>query len=402
MGTHIVGQRRRWDKLETAERSSGSHKSPPMAILRSSRNDRKFHATEYPHAFARLPYTLSQCGKPNCPPSSDVLPRKVLDPSCGRTRRAQWCPRLVASPWAALRETHRWLQVPHLSNAEEPANEANRRDGNATCQSDRQSSFLRSSWPSPAAPPRAVRAQGSPQPSIDLPAPYGSATSFGQLPAGRAWGGTTAVAVDRDGKSVWVFERCGGASCANSNLPPILHFDPSGKLLASFGAGMFVFPHGITVDHEGNVWVADADGKNGKGHQVVKFSPTGKVLMTLGKAGMPGDAPGYFNRPTGVAIARNGDIFVADGHGGDSNARVVKFSKTGKFMTAWGKKGTAAGEFDTPHAIAVDSQERVYVADRSNDPDPGVRCERQIPRRVEAVRPPERGLCRCERRDLCR
>jgi hypothetical protein len=149
------------------------------------------------------------------------------------------------------------------------------------------------------ATPQAVWAQGSTQPSIDLPAPFGAAASFGQLPAGRNWGGTTAVAVDRDGKSVWVFERCGGSSCASSNLPPILHFDPSGKLLASFGAGMFVFPHGITVDDEGNVWVADADGKNGKGHQVVKFSPEGKVLMTLGKAGMPGDAPGYFNRPTG-------------------------------------------------------------------------------------------------------
>ena len=221
-----------------------------------------------------------------------------------------------------------------------------------------------------AALPGAARAQGSAQgsaqPGNDMPDPFGAATSFGQLPAGRAWGGTTAVAVDRDGKSVWVFERCGGSSCAASNLPPILHFDPSGKLLASFGAGMFVFPHGITVDYEGNVWVADADGKNGKGHQVVKFSPTGKVLLTLGKAGMPGDAPGYFNRPTGVAIARNGDIFVADGHGGESNARVVKFSKTGRFITAWGKKGSAAGEFDTPHAIAVDSHERVYVADRSN------------------------------------
>jgi DNA-binding beta-propeller fold protein YncE len=115
------------------------------------------------------------------------------------------------------------------------------------------------------------------------------------------------------------------------------------------------------------VWVADADGKNGKGQQVVKFSPTGKVLMKLGKAGMPGDAPGYFNRPTGVAIARNGDIFVSDGHGDDSNARVVKFSKTGKFLLAWGKKGSAPGEFNVPHAIAVDSHERIYVADRSNN-----------------------------------
>lgn len=214
--------------------------------------------------------------------------------------------------------------------------------------------------------PGAVRAQSAAPPSIDLPDPFGPAVSFGQLPAGRAWGGTTAVAVDADGKSVWVFERCGAESCADSKLPPILHFDPSGKLLASFGAGMFVFPHGITVDHDGNVWVADADGKNGKGHVVVKFSPTGKVLMTLGRAGMPGDAPGYFNRPTHVAIARNGDIFVSDGHGGDSNARIVKFSKDGKFLTTWGKKGSGPGEFDTPHAIALDSQERVYVADRSN------------------------------------
>jgi DNA-binding beta-propeller fold protein YncE len=187
------------------------------------------------------------------------------------------------------------------------------------------------------------------------------------MPPGWAWGATTTVAIDRDGKSVWEFERCGTESCLDSKLPPILHFDPAGTLLAAFGAGMFVFPHGIAVDPDGNVWVADADGKNGKGQQVVKFSPTGKVLMKLGKAGVPGDAPGYFNRPTGVAIARNGDVFVSDGHGDDSNARVVKFSKTGKFLLAWGKKGSAPGEFDVPHAIAMDSHERVYVADRSNN-----------------------------------
>jgi DNA-binding beta-propeller fold protein YncE len=203
-------------------------------------------------------------------------------------------------------------------------------------------------------------------PSTELPNPYAGGVSFGELPAGRAWGGTTAVTVDKDGKSVWAFERCGGESCADSKLPPILRFDTAGHLTASFGAGMFVFPHGIAVDRDGNIWAADADGKNGKGQLVVKFSPAGKVLLTLGKAGMVGDAPGYFNRPSGVAIAKNGDIFVADGHGGDSNARVVKFSRTGTFLTAWGKKGTADGEFDTPHAIAVDSKEQVYVADRSN------------------------------------
>jgi DNA-binding beta-propeller fold protein YncE len=214
--------------------------------------------------------------------------------------------------------------------------------------------------------PGEVRAQTSGLPSIDLPNPYNEATTFGQLPAGRDWGGTTVVAVDSDGKSVWVFERCGAESCTKSELPPVLHFDPSGKLLASFGAGMFVFPHGIAVDHDGNVWVADGSGVNGKGQLVVKFSPSGKVLLALGKPGMPGDARGFFNKPSGVAIAKNGDIFVADGHGGDSNARVVKFSKTGAFISAWGKKGTGEGEFDVPHAIAVDSHERVYVADRSN------------------------------------
>jgi sugar lactone lactonase YvrE len=210
-------------------------------------------------------------------------------------------------------------------------------------------------------------AQPSPPPSIDLPNPYAPATMFGQLPAGRSWGGTTAVAVDHDGKSVWVFERCGGESCADSKLPPILHFDPTGKLLASFAAGMFVFPHGIATDNDGNVWVADADGKNGKGQQVVKFSPTGKVLLTLGKAGMPGDAPGYFNRPSGVAIARNGDIFVSEGHTSTTgSARITKFDKNGKFILQWGKHGSGPGEFEVPHALCFDSKGRLFVGDRGN------------------------------------
>ncbi len=136
---------------------------------------------------------------------------------------------------------------------------------------------------------------------------------------------------------------------------------------------MFVFPHGITVDPDGNVWVADADGKSGKGEQVIKFRSNRQgACWTLGpcrhgrrptrtrllQSGPTGD--GHCALPTG-------DIFVADGHGGDSNARVVKFSSSGKFLMAWGKKGSGPGEFDTPHAIAVDSHERVYVADRSNN-----------------------------------
>jgi hypothetical protein len=188
---------------------------------------------------------------------------------------------------------------------------------------------------------------------------------WAKLPDGRKLGQTSAIGVDRDG-GVWIFERCGTNTCAGSNVAPIVKFDASGKYVRSFGAGMFVFPHGMHVDKDGNVLVADADGKDGKGHQVVKFSPDGKVLLALGKAGVAGTGPDTFNRPSAVTTGPNGDIFVADGHGGDSNARVVKISKDGKFVKAWGKKGTATGEFDTPHAIATDSTGRVFVGDRSN------------------------------------
>ena len=198
------------------------------------------------------------------------------------------------------------------------------------------------------------------------PNPYRLADGWAKLPEGRTWGNAGAVDVDRNGH-VWVFERCGGTRCTDSKLDPILQFDPSGKLLRSFGAGLFVFPHGIGLDNEGNVYVTDGEGAAGKGHTVYKFSPEGKLLLSLGKPGVAGSGPDTFNRPSDVAIAANGDIFVADGHGGDSNARVVKFSKEGKFIKAWGKKGSGAGEFDEPHSIAIDSQGRVFVADRGNN-----------------------------------
>ena len=211
----------------------------------------------------------------------------------------------------------------------------------------------------------AVAANTPVMPSNDYPDPYAKGVRFGQLPEGRQWGGVIAVTPGADGKSIWAFERCGG-NCLTSNLPPVLHFDPEGKLLTSFGAGMFVFPHGIALDKAGNVYVADADGKNGKGDVVVKFSPEGKVLMTLGHAGMPGDATGYFNRPSAVTIAPDGTIFVADGHGGESNARIVKLAPDGTTLKTWGKKGAEPGEFNEPHGIALDSQGRVFVADRVN------------------------------------
>ena len=108
-------------------------------------------------------------------------------------------------------------------------------------------------------------------------------------------------------------------------------------------------------------------GKSGKGHQVFKFSPDGRLLLTLGKAGVAGSGPDEFNAPSAVLVAPNGDIFVGDGHGGNTNARIVKFSKDGKFIKTWGKKGTAPGEIDIPRALAMDYHGRLFVGDRNNN-----------------------------------
>jgi streptogramin lyase len=210
-------------------------------------------------------------------------------------------------------------------------------------------------------------AQGAPDPNA-APNPYRLDEGWAKLPAGRQWGAVFGTSVDRDGKSIWAFDRCETADfCADSNLAPIFRFDPAGKMVANFGAGMFASPHGLYADRDGNVWVTDFRAKNGKGHQVTKFSPDGKVLMTLGKAGVAGNSQDTFNAPSNTLVAPNGDIFVADGHGGDTNARIVNFTKGGKFMKAWGSKGTAPGQFQTPHMLAMDSAGRLFVADRENN-----------------------------------
>jgi len=203
---------------------------------------------------------------------------------------------------------------------------------------------------------------------------YRTIESHFKLPDGRKIGSTVGITIDRDGISVWVFERCGANNCVGSSLAPILKFDASGALIKSFGAGMFIRPHGIHIDRDGNLWVTDGEGpdgkdprRNGKGHQVFKLNQDGKVLMTLGKAGVAGDGPDTFNMPSAVLIAPNGDIFVGDGHGGASNARVLKFSKDGKLITTWGKRGSAPGDFATPHSLAMDSRGRLFVGDRENN-----------------------------------
>jgi sugar lactone lactonase YvrE len=220
---------------------------------------------------------------------------------------------------------------------------------------------------------------GTSLPTNSLPDPYRAIENWAKMPEGRTWGSTSGVGIDPDGKSVWVAERCGTFAlpsalvptgpfaCHGSYLAPILKFDASGTMVKGFGADDIVFPHGLTVDRGGNVWVTDLFARDGKGQQVLKFSPDGKLLMALGKAGVAGDGPEEFNAPSAVVVAPNGDIFVADGHGGDTNARIVKFTRDGKFIKTWGRKGTAPGEFDTPHALAMDSQGRLFVGDRNNN-----------------------------------
>jgi len=200
--------------------------------------------------------------------------------------------------------------------------------------------------------------------------PYQLDEGWAKLPAGRTFGAVFGLSIDRDGKSLWAFDRCETTNfCADSNLNPIFKFDQSGKVVANFGAGIFAAPHGLYVDKDDNVWATDFQAKNGKGHTVTKFSPDGRVLMTLGKPGVAGnnDSHDLFNAPSNTLVAPNGDIFVADGHGGDTNARIVKFTADGKFIKAWGTKGTAPGQFDTPHMLAMDSAGRLFVADRVNN-----------------------------------
>jgi streptogramin lyase len=199
------------------------------------------------------------------------------------------------------------------------------------------------------------------------PNPYRTVEHWYHLPEGRTMGSTSAVAVAADGH-IWVAERCGANSCRDSQLAPVLEFDQSGTLLRSWGAGMFVFPHGLTIDKEGNLWITDGQGIEGKGHTVFKCNSDGKVLMTLGKPGLAGDGPDTFNQPNAVAIAPNGDIFVADGHNaGRGNARVTKFTKDGKFIKQWGGHGSGPGQFEMPHTLAFDSKGRLFVGDRGNN-----------------------------------
>jgi hypothetical protein len=233
-------------------------------------------------------------------------------------------------------------------------------------------------------------------PTNDAPNPYATVEGWARMPEGRTWGSTSAVDIDRDGRSIWVAERCSANSCwdaANQRTSPldvVLHFDESGRVVKSFGAGMFVFPHGIYVDKDGNIWVTDGQDnlpRRGRGaaadaplpappakvigHQVYKFSPDGTLLLALGKPGgnQPGQPadPASFYQPNDVITNDRGEIFVCEGHGDSVPPRIVKLDPSGKFIKAIGSLGSGPGQFIQPHAFAWDSKGRLFVADRSNN-----------------------------------
>ena len=210
--------------------------------------------------------------------------------------------------------------------------------------------------------------------------PYHAVHGWERMPNGWKIGVVSGVFPDPDGQHIWMLSRCGANHCALSDQDPILKFDLDGNVVKSFGAGMFSFPHGFFLDHEGFLWVTEGapagdarevEGlRRGLGHQVFKLDQEGGVVMTLGEAGVSGYGPNRFNGPSGVVVAPNGEIWISDGHRGGNN-RIVKFSKDGEFLLEVGG-GVASlsgdpGKFNDPHDITMDARGRVIVADRGNN-----------------------------------
>ncbi|MDA1095233.1 MAG: peptidyl-alpha-hydroxyglycine alpha-amidating lyase family protein [Acidobacteria bacterium] len=221
------------------------------------------------------------------------------------------------------------------------------------------------------------------EPINNLPNPYETQRNWGSLPDGRRWGSVSAVNVDVDGVHIWAADRCGANLCADSDVDPIVKLDSDGNVVQAIGAELFMWPHGIDVDREGNVWVADAatvtavgpsPTPSGRGHTVIKLSPEGDVLLTIGTRGEAGNPPTHLTQPNDVLVAPDGSIFIGEGHGAQFQdeaepgtvSRISKFAPDGTFIKSWGSFGYGASEFKAPHSLAMDSQGRLFVADRGN------------------------------------
>lgn len=222
-------------------------------------------------------------------------------------------------------------------------------------------------------------------PVNQLPNPYETHRNWGILPDGRSWGSVSAVNVDIDGRHIWAGDRCGSNSCATSNVDPIVKLDPYGNVVQSFGAGQIIWPHGMDVDSEGNIWIADARVANareleqnpaaaGKGNTVLKFSPQGELLMTIGTGGEAGAPPTHLTEPSDVLVAPDGSIFIGEAHGdqfldepgGPAVGRISKWAPDGTLIKTFGTWGYADGQLRGAHSFAMDSQGRLFVADRGN------------------------------------
>ncbi len=210
--------------------------------------------------------------------------------------------------------------------------------------------------------------------------PYHAVHGWEQMPNGWKLGVPSGVFPDPDGEHIWMLSRCGANHCANSDQDPIFKFDMDGNVVKSFGGGLFSWPHGFFLDHEGFLWVTEGapagdarevEGlKRGLGHQVFKLDQDGQVVMTIGEAGVSGHGPAHFNGPSGVVVTPDGDIWVGDGHRGGNN-RVVKFAANGEFLLEVGggveSKSGDPGKFNDPHDVAMDAEGRLIVADRGNN-----------------------------------
>ncbi len=218
---------------------------------------------------------------------------------------------------------------------------------------------------------RLVAAYGPIADSNDRPNPYTRIEPFGEPPPGNdgEWAAVIGAEGGPDG-NLYVLHRCRSNSCVGREEPPIVKLDPqTGRRLAAWGEGLTAFPHGLHVDGDGSVWIADVGRDNAPGgHVVRKFSPTGELLMTIGESGVAGEGPGQLREPTDVAVAKDGTIFVTEGHiknGPDS--RVSKFSSDGTLVARYGMTGQGHLQLSAPHAIAIDTMGRLFIADRDNN-----------------------------------